>query len=100
MSLLLRYGTWACLALSAEMTSPSADSDLLMCCASFSALPDASLFLTRSEPARSVPNEGTCELNNHEESTTPIRTKRPLVFSSECLFSLCRFTNTKLHKTN
>jgi len=35
-SLELRYGIWPCLAAAAAITSPSAESDLLMFCASFS----------------------------------------------------------------
>mmetsp|Transcript_21824 Transcript_21824/g.56817 ORF Transcript_21824/g.56817 Transcript_21824/m.56817 type:complete len:232 (+) Transcript_21824:165-860(+) len=53
-SLWLRYGMWVCSEASALMTSPSADSDLLMACASLSCSPVEPLFLMRSLPARST----------------------------------------------
>ena len=53
-SLWLRYGMCPLLVARAEMTSPSAERDLLMDCASFSCSPADLLFFTRSEPARST----------------------------------------------
>lgn len=52
-SLLFLYGMWGSPACSAAMTSPRADRDLLMLCASLSTLPVALLRPTRSDPARS-----------------------------------------------
>lgn len=54
MSLELRKGTWPWRERRAAMTSPRADSDLLMCCASRRRLPSAPDLPTRSEPARST----------------------------------------------
>mmetsp|Transcript_3440 Transcript_3440/g.6433 ORF Transcript_3440/g.6433 Transcript_3440/m.6433 type:complete len:438 (-) Transcript_3440:317-1630(-) len=53
-SLELRYGTWLLLFCSAHTTSPSAESDLLMHCASLRRSPAASECFTRSLPARST----------------------------------------------
>mmetsp|Transcript_17075 Transcript_17075/g.59890 ORF Transcript_17075/g.59890 Transcript_17075/m.59890 type:complete len:230 (-) Transcript_17075:981-1670(-) len=53
-SLLLRYGMNFSPVESAEMTSPSADRDLLMACASFSRSALAPVLPTRSLPARST----------------------------------------------
>mmetsp|Transcript_46389 Transcript_46389/g.88563 ORF Transcript_46389/g.88563 Transcript_46389/m.88563 type:complete len:307 (+) Transcript_46389:88-1008(+) len=53
-SLLLRYGTCRCFCCRAMMTSPRADSDRLMCCASLSRSPSASDLATRSLPAKSM----------------------------------------------
>lgn len=52
--MLSRYGMNFSPALSAEMTFPSAESDLLMDCASLRRSADAPVFPTRSEPARSI----------------------------------------------
>ena len=54
MSFELRKGMCLLFSWSAAITSPSAESDLLMCCASAIPWPETSLFLTRSEPARST----------------------------------------------
>lgn len=54
MSLELRKGTWPWRERRAAITSPRADSDLLMCCASRRRLPSAPDFPTRSEPAKST----------------------------------------------
>ena len=64
------YGTWAPPSLSACTTSPKAESDLLMCCASFRRSPVASDFATRSDPARST-------RYNTPRVAAPVSTLRP-----------------------
>lgn len=49
-SLAFLKGMWGVLLCRALMTSPSADNDLLMACASFSCAPTTSDLSTRSEP--------------------------------------------------
>mmetsp|Transcript_4419 Transcript_4419/g.16182 ORF Transcript_4419/g.16182 Transcript_4419/m.16182 type:complete len:201 (-) Transcript_4419:3185-3787(-) len=53
-NLWLRYGMCGCSDASAEITSPSAESDLLIACASLSVSPSAPDFFTRSLPAKST----------------------------------------------
>jgi hypothetical protein len=53
-SLEFRKGTNLALLSKASITSPNADKLLLMCCASLSCCPAASLCFTRSDPARST----------------------------------------------
>ena len=50
----LRNGTCDCLLRNACMTSPSDDKLRLMFCASLSRSPEAPLFDTRSDPAKSI----------------------------------------------
>ena len=69
-----RYGTCACLAPRAAMTSASALSDLLMCCASFRACPSASDFESRSDPARST--RVSCECRRLAYATSQVVSKQ------------------------
>jgi len=74
-SLELRYGIWAAPCWSAEMTSPSADSERLMLCASFSCCPAASDLATRSEPVQSLLDIEKC-VNSYQASRSRPGTAR------------------------